>query len=130
MSHPLFSARVYEEEDFQPAIYNFNLCNELSDHRVVSMLKDCENDIQKQFRVIDVTSEEFEMLNAVLNRIKFTRLLLQSLLLLFPSKNVSPNEMEMTEIAKLLSSATELLPAINNTISKGTMPDAESEYNL
>lgn len=119
---------MYEEEDFQPAIYNFNLCNELSDQRVVSMLKDCENDIQKKLREIDVTSEAFEMLNAVFNRIKFTRLLLQSLLLLYPTKSFSPNETEMAEITKLLTSAIELLPAINKTIEKGTKPDAASMF--
>lgn len=124
----IFSARVYEEEDFQPAIYNFNLCSELSDQRVVSMLKDCENDIQKKFREIDVTSEAFEMLNAVFNRIKFSRVLLQSLLLLYPTKSFSPNETEMSEIVKLLTSAIELLPAINKTIAKGTQPDVESNF--
>lgn len=92
------------------------------------MLKDCENEIQKKLRELDVTCEieSFEMLNAVFNRIKFTRLLLQSLLLLYPTKSFSPNEMEMSEISKLLTNATELLPAINKTISQGTQPDVES----
>lgn len=92
------------------------------------MLKDCENEIQKKLREIDVTSEEFEMLNAVLNRIKFTRLLLQSLLLLYPTKSFSPNETEMTDITKFLTSATELLSAITKTIEKGTQPDIESMF--
>lgn len=96
------------------------------------MLKDCENEIQKRIREIDVTCqiESFEMLNAVFNRIKFTRLLLQSLLLLYPTKSFSPNEMEMSEISKLLTNAAELLPAINKTISRGTQPDAESMFNI
>jgi hypothetical protein len=94
------------------------------------MLKDCENDIQKKFREIDVTSEAFEMLNAVFNRIKFTRLLLQSLLLLYPTKSFSPNETEMSEIVKLLTSALELLPAINKTIEKGTQADVESNLYI
>ncbi len=124
-----YSARVYEEEDFQPAIYKFDLCYELSDQRVVSMMKDCENDIQKRFRDIDATSEAYETLNAVFNRIKFTRMLLQSLLLLFPTKLLSPNEAEMAEITKLLTSALELLPNINKTIERGTKPDVESMLN-
>ena len=92
-------------------------------------MKDCENDIQKRFRDIDATSEAYETLNAVFNRIKFTRMLLQSLLLLFPTKLLSPNEAEMAEITKLLTSALELSPNINKTIERGTKPDVESMLN-
>lgn len=121
------SARVYEEEDFQPAIYNFNLCNELSDQKVVAMMKDAENDIQKKLRAVDSSSESYENLMAVFNRMKFTRLLLQSLLLLYPTKSFSPNEMEMSEISKLLTNAIELVPAIKKTISMGTQPDDNND---
>jgi len=118
---------VYEEEDFQPGLYNFNLCNELSDQRVVAMLKDAENDLQKRSREMDVTSEAHEDLLAVLNRTKFMRLLLQSLLLLYPTKSFSPNELEMSEIAKLLTSSSELMPAIKKTVVRGTQPDPEND---
>lgn len=124
---PTCSARVYEEEDFQPGLYNFNLCNDLSDQKVVSSLKDSENDISKRLREMDATSDKFEDLTAVFNRIKFARLMLQSLLQLFPSKSVSANEMEMAEISKLLTSSAELMPAIKRTINRGTQPDSESE---
>lgn len=116
---------MYEEEDFQPGLYNFNLCNELSDQKVVASLKDAENDLQKRLREVEATSEKFEDITAVLHRVKFQRLLLQSLLLLYPSKSVSPNEQEMTEIAKLLTSAGELMPMIKKTVMRGTQPDLE-----
>jgi hypothetical protein len=122
----IFSARVYEEEDFQAGLYNFNLCNDLSDQKVVAMLKDCENDLQKQLREIDSTNSKFEDLNAVFIRVKFERLILQSLLLLYPAKSLSPNEMEMAEISKLLSSASDLMAGIKRTVCKGTQPDPES----
>jgi hypothetical protein len=118
---------VYEEEDFQPALFNFNLCNELSDQKVVASLKDAENDLQKRLREVEAASEKAEDITAVLNRVKFQRLLLQSLLLLFPSKSVSPDEQEMIEIAKLLTSAGELMPSIKKTIMRGTQPDLERE---
>ncbi|CAG9806815.1 unnamed protein product [Chironomus riparius] len=121
------SARVYEEEDFQPAIYNFNLCSELSDQKVVAMMKEAENDIQKKIKSTDPADESYENLMAVFNRMKFTRLLLQCLLLLFPTKSFSPNEMEMSEISKLLTNAVELVPLIKKTISKGTKPDDEND---
>lgn len=123
----IFSARVYEEEDFQPGLYSFNLCNELSDQKVVASLKDSENDIQKRLREMDASSEKSEDLTAVFNRVKFQRLMLQSLLLLYPSKSLSPDEMEMTEISKLLTSAAELMPAIKRTVVRGTQPDLDRE---
>lgn len=121
------SARVYEEEDFQPGLYNFNLCNELSDQKVVATLKESETDIQRRLREMEATSEAFEDLTAVFNRIKFQRVMLQCLLLLFPSKTLSPNELEMSEIAKLLTTAAELMPAIKRTVSRGTQPDPDSK---
>lgn len=105
------------------------MCKELSDQGVVASLKECESDIQKRLRDVDASSTTFEILTAVFNRIKFERLLLQSLILLYPSKSLSPNELEMSEISKLLTSAAELTPALKRTIARGTQPDVESKKN-
>lgn len=93
-------------------------------------MKEAENDIQKKIKSTDPADESYENLMAVFNRIKFTRLLLQCLLLLFPTKSFSPNEMEMSEISKLLTNAGELVPLIKKTISKGTKPDDESKMHF
>lgn len=123
---PNFSARVYEEEDFQPSLYNLNLCNELSDQNVIASLKDSENDIQKKLRDMDATSAQFEDLTCVFNRLKYERLLLQCLVQLYPSKSISPNETEMTEISKLLTNAAELVLGIKASVQRGTQPDPQS----
>lgn len=107
-----------------------NLCNEISEQRVIASLKDSENEIQKKLRDMDVTSDKFEDLTAVFNRIKFERLLLQSLVLLYPTKSVSPNELEMSEISKLLTNSAELMPAIRKTVNRGTQPDPASKKYL
>jgi hypothetical protein len=104
------------------------LCHEISDQKVVATLKDCENDVQKKCRDIEPTSEACESIMAVYNRIRFTRMLLQALVQLYPAKSYSPNEYEMSEITKLLTSAIELLPAIKKTIPLGTEPDYESKF--
>lgn len=88
-------------------------------------MKDSESDIQKRLREMDASSEKFEELTAIANRIKFERLLLQSLVLLYPTKSFSPNEMEMSEIAKLLTNAAELMVAIRRTVGLGTQPNPE-----
>lgn len=76
---------------------------------------------------MDATSDKFEDLTAVFNRVKFERLLLQSLVLLYPTKLVSPNELEMSEISKLLTNAADFMPAIRKTVSRGTQPDPDSK---
>lgn len=118
---------MYEEEDFQPGFYSLNLCNDLSDQKVIASLKDCENDIQKRLRELDAASEMYEDLTAVLNRIKFERFLLQGLVLLYPSKSISPSEAEMSEISRLLTNAAELMPAIKRTLDRGTPADPDSK---
>ena len=122
-----FSARVYEEEDFQPILYNMNIRNELSDQKVIASLKDCENEMQKRIKDVDASSEVFQDLNAVYNRIKLERLLLQCLVLLYPSKSFSPSELEMSEISKVITNALELIPLIKKTIQRGTPVDTESK---
>jgi hypothetical protein len=117
-------ANVYEEEDFQFGSYNFNLCNEFSDNKVITSLKSCENDLQKMIREVDpANSEKSEELTAVFNRIKFERLLLQSLVMLFSIK--VPSEDKIDEITKLIQSANDLIPHIKKSMSLGTQPDVE-----
>ncbi len=95
----------------------------MSDQKAVAMLKDCENDFSKKAKECETNVE----VQAVLSRIKFTRLLLQSLLLLYPTKTFSPNETEMSEIVKLLTGAVDVIPTIKKTLDKGTQPDKESK---
>ncbi|CRL07219.1 CLUMA_CG020200, isoform A [Clunio marinus] len=117
------SASVYEEEDHQPDLYDFNLCNDRSDQSVVAELKYIEIELQKKLRDVNSADEEFEYISAVFNRIKYIRTLLQSLLLLFPSKSISPNELGIQEASKLLTNASESIPVIKKTIMRGTQPD-------
>lgn len=58
------------------------------------------------------------------------RLLLQALITLWPSKNISPNEQEMVEIVRLLNNAIDLMPVIKRTIALGTPPDPNGELDF
>ena len=90
------------------------------------MLKDVEIELCKKTKESEADGEgNTEELQALLSRIKFIRLLLQSLLTLYPNKGLSPNEAEMTEITRLLSAATDLMPIIKKTVSLGTQPEAD-----
>lgn len=123
-------ARVYEEEDFQPNLYNYNLWVNMVDQKAVSMLKDCENDFTKKLKDAEGNEELSEETQAVLTRLKFMRLLLQSLLLLFPNKTFSPNEIEMSEITKLLIGAADLIQPFKKSVELGTQPDKSSEWGI
>lgn len=90
------------------------------------MLKDVEVELCKKTKESEADGEgNTEELQALLSRIKFIRLLLQSLLALYPNKGLSPNEAEMTEITRLLSAATDLMPTIKKTVPLGTQPEAD-----
>lgn len=41
---------MYEEEDFQPLVYNFKLCEEISPHKAGAMLREVEDDLQRVLR--------------------------------------------------------------------------------
>lgn len=60
---------------------------------------------------------------------RLLRLYLQALGALTPSKSASPNEQEMNEIARLLNNAVDLMPLIKRTISLGTQPDPNGNYD-
>ncbi|XP_055627653.1 N-alpha-acetyltransferase 35, NatC auxiliary subunit isoform X2 [Toxorhynchites rutilus septentrionalis] len=136
----ILRARVYEEEDFQPSTYGYDLCMELSETKACNMLKSAEEDLVK--RIKDVESDkEKEEINALVCRLKFTRLLLQCLVALYPTKtntswhasnatanaNVSPTKTEMIDIVKTLNGALELTQIMEKTIDCGTQPEPGSD---
>jgi len=54
----LYRAQVFEEEDFQPALYNYHYFNEISDQRVIGMMREVDesiNDILKSNSNCDVS---------------------------------------------------------------------------
>lgn len=45
-----FRAMVYEEEDFQPMQYGYHLNPDISEQRIIGMLREVEEDYQKRAR--------------------------------------------------------------------------------
>ncbi|XP_065172389.1 N-alpha-acetyltransferase 35, NatC auxiliary subunit-like [Atheta coriaria] len=79
-------AMVYEEEDFQGMQYGYYLYPDVSEQRVVGMLHEVEEELDKEARALysngaqsmEVQAEEIV---AIYSRIKFVRVLYQTLLL-------------------------------------------------
>ncbi|XP_055531475.1 N-alpha-acetyltransferase 35, NatC auxiliary subunit isoform X3 [Wyeomyia smithii] len=136
----ILRAGVYEEEDFQPSTYGFDLCMELTETKACSMLKSAEEDWIRKIKEAEGEREK-EEINALVSRLKFTRLLLQCLVALYPTKqnsswnvsssnasmNISPTKTEMIDIVKTLNGALELTQVMEKSIEYGTQPDPNSD---
>ncbi|XP_058830798.1 N-alpha-acetyltransferase 35, NatC auxiliary subunit isoform X3 [Topomyia yanbarensis] len=137
----ILRARVYEEEDFQPSTYGYDLCVEMTETKVCNMLKGAEEDWIRKVKDVE-SDKEKEEINALICRLKFTRLLLQCLVALYPTKNstwnatnasanlvtnVSPNKTEMIDIVKTLNGALELTQIMERTIEFGTQTEPGSD---
>lgn len=41
---------VFEEEDFQPTVYGYTLCPDVSEQRVVALLRESEEELNRKIR--------------------------------------------------------------------------------
>ncbi|XP_065090507.1 N-alpha-acetyltransferase 35, NatC auxiliary subunit isoform X2 [Ochlerotatus camptorhynchus] len=122
----ILRARVYEEEDFQPSNYGYDMYREVTETKACNMLKSAEEDWLKKAKDVDGEKEK-EEINALVSRLKFTRLFLQCLVALYPTKNVSPTKTEMIDIVKTLNGALELTQVMEKTIEFGTQPASSTD---
>uniref|UniRef100_A0AAG5DD75 Protein MAK10 homolog n=1 Tax=Anopheles atroparvus TaxID=41427 RepID=A0AAG5DD75_ANOAO len=133
-------AHVFEEEDFQHGTFDHNLCSDITEGKALNMLKAAEEDLMKKAKDTDEEDEK-EDLQALLTRIRFTRLFLQCLVSLYPVKqtttwqlgqeiavhSVSPTKNDMVDIVKTLNGALELAQTMEKTIDLGTAPEEGSD---
>ena len=70
-----FPASVFEEEDFQPLHYGFQLAGDVPEVKAMSMLKESEEAMHKLVRSTknDTESQEHQEALAVCSRLKFYR---------------------------------------------------------
>uniref|UniRef100_A0A182JRR2 Protein MAK10 homolog n=1 Tax=Anopheles christyi TaxID=43041 RepID=A0A182JRR2_9DIPT len=117
-------ANVYEEEDFQHSSFDYNLSAEVTETKAMNMLKTAEEELIKKTKDTEDEREK-EELQALLARVRFTRLLLHSLLGLYPQKlqqSTLSLKTEMIDIVKSLNGALELAQVIEKTIELGSQP--------
>lgn len=120
----IHSAKVFEEEDFDPRDYGYVLTPDVINTKACFMLKEAEDDLMRKAKL---APDGTEAIQGVIHRLRLLRLYLQALAALTPSKSVSPNEQEMNEIVRLLNNAIDLTPLIKRTINLGTQPDPSGE---
>jgi len=112
-------AGVYEEEDFQMMQYRFNFGYDVTNTRVVGMLREVEDDYGRLIRNTkaqkqksntekqEELSKELISLDGVMRRIKFLRVFLQALTpfgakLIEPANNIKKYFTQMEELLKVI----------------------------
>lgn len=148
----IYSAKVFEEEDFDPRDYGYVLTPDIANTKACYMLKETEDELMKKAKTGSDGTEvcsafhasalytctsisrvdhrracQLQGIQAIIHRLRFLRLFLQALTALLPSKSVSPTEQEMNEITRLLNNAVDLVPLIKRTVALGTQPDSNAD---
>lgn len=113
-------AVVYEEEDFQPMQYNYHLNPDISELRVIGMLKEVE-EIHKKVKYKNITeASDISESAAIYARINFIRVFYQCLITLTQKKDVVDCN------NRLLNAASEMLSVMRKTINLGIQSESES----
>lgn len=118
---------VYEEEDYEQRDYEFDIQSKLSYAKCCLQLKEAEDQMLRRAKSggdeegggAAVASDETQ---AVASRLRFLRLLLEAIVAIWPDEQLSPSELEMVEIQKLLAGALDAMPTMRRTIGMGTQP--------
>ena len=127
-------ANVFEEEDFQPIVYGYQLANDLNESKASSLIREIEEELSKKvklFQRCDSTDIECPMTIALLHRIKFARNLFQTLNILKKEtlnktnrKLTLNNEKQLIQdIEKHLNQCNEAIRVCKKTIDFGVKPD-------
>ncbi|KAH3833681.1 hypothetical protein DPMN_106994 [Dreissena polymorpha] len=119
-------AGVYEEEDFQPLTYGFKMGGDVTDVKVISTMKEVEEDLNRALRhlkgqVQEGNAEstiEYQQCGAVCTRVKFFKGLLSMLVALSKDKCEG-----VPQAKKLISQILEFIEPIRSTISLGIVPE-------
>ena len=116
-------ATVFEEEDFQPLSYGFQLASDISEAKAMSCLKESEDSAQKLVRASksNIESQEYQEAIAIHSRLKFYKHFFQALSFLV--KQDLPNGL------RHISCAKEQIPTMVDTRKLGIEPK-EGENTL
>ncbi|XP_069160912.1 N-alpha-acetyltransferase 35, NatC auxiliary subunit isoform X2 [Procambarus clarkii] len=120
------SAGVFEEEDFQPALYGYGVCSEVSEVRAGGMMREVEEELQRAVKASrnrqgepwdPKMQKQHEDAVALFSRIRFMRLFYAALAAIMRREQVSIPEAE-----RCLASCNELVCIMQNTIGRGLRP--------
>ncbi|XP_063879718.1 N-alpha-acetyltransferase 35, NatC auxiliary subunit-like isoform X1 [Scylla paramamosain] len=126
INNVVHSAGVFEEEDFQPALYGYGVCSEVSEVRAGGMMREVEEELQRAVKATrnrqgepwdPKMQKQHEDAVALFSRIRFMRLFYAALAAIMRREPVSIPEAE-----RCLASCNELVCIMQNTIGRGLRP--------
>ncbi|GAB6018981.1 hypothetical protein CHUAL_013993 [Chamberlinius hualienensis] len=128
------SAAVFEEEDFQPVVYGYQLANDVFDAKAAGMMKEVEDELQRKVKNTrskhgedwdpETQQQQHKEATALYARIKFCRLFYLSLLA-FSKKEA----FRIEDAQKFLVTLAELVPQIQSSIDLGLQPEPQPDCN-
>lgn len=110
---PFYRASVFEEEDFQPAVYGYNLATQFSDSKTNSMLRECEDELNKKIKQLTKNDLDVTSITAMLARIKFMRVFYSLLCHIWKREN------NLQETSRLVQSSLDCLVTMETTHQLG-----------
>ncbi|XP_022908455.1 N-alpha-acetyltransferase 35, NatC auxiliary subunit [Onthophagus taurus] len=122
----IHKAMVYEEEDFQPMQYGYQLNPDISEQRIITMLREVEEELHRKMQNRD-RENDIEGLVALFTRIKFMRVLYQVLIMLIQRKDDSPM---IIDCHRLLAAASDMLFVMKKTVELGIQPPDENSHMM
>ncbi|KAK9751818.1 Mak10 subunit, NatC N(alpha)-terminal acetyltransferase [Popillia japonica] len=124
----IHKAMVYEEEDFQPMQYGYHLSPDISEQRIIGMLREVEEELHKKTQSICTRdTREVDELVALYSRIKFVRVLYQVLTMLIQRKEDMP---VIVDCHRLLAAASDMLFIMKKTVNLGIQPNPGENSKL
>lgn len=115
---PHFRAIIFEEEDFQPLMFPYPL-KETPHNTVYTMLKQAEEELIKAAKN-STTDDQAEDVQAVINRLKFLRFFLDTLISF--EYDEAKKDIDI-RVVKQLNILSDLLVSLKKTIDRGTQPE-------
>jgi len=122
------TAKVYEEEDFQPLLHGFALAPKVSPLRVSGMLREAEDEMTKKIKILEKenkSNKQIETCKAIKMRLKFWRSFYCTLLS-FEKSECS----ELSKCEELLNTALSCLKELPATIELGLQADPERDPGM
>ncbi|XP_006607214.1 N-alpha-acetyltransferase 35, NatC auxiliary subunit isoform X2 [Apis dorsata] len=121
-------ALVFEEEDFQSVTYGYRLQQDITEQKIISMLREVEDELPRKSRIkpIHVISEkEYSDRLALYARIRFTKLFYQILSLMGKKEQLQQN---LNDCHTLLSRCSYMIQIMIKTVNSGEKADEISNY--
>ena len=115
---------MFEEEDFQPAVYGYNLATQFNDSKTNSMLRECEDELNKKMKQLTKTESDVTPTTAILARIKFMRVFYSLLCHIWKREN------NLQETSRLVQSSLDCLATMESTHGLGIKRSTDERGKL